>query len=121
MFFYNGAHDVTMCNLDLDAFNMAVHNTSGGTAVNTNIKLTGSNITNSSNIAYLGGGTNADLSYNIWEGNGGNATLHHTIYLSTIGRDMTVVGNYVHGQYGSTCLGGPFMGHASIDGLIPVG
>ena len=43
-FFYRGAHDVTMCNLDMDGFDLAIYNESGGTAdtPTMNIKLTGS-------------------------------------------------------------------------------
>jgi hypothetical protein len=121
-FFYRGAHDVTMCNLDMDAFDMPVYNESGGDAdaKTTNIKLTGSNITNSRVIAYLGGGDNAEISYNNWDGNGSSNMFDHTIYLGTSKNisNVQVVGNYIHGQYGPTCLGAAMIAHASIDGLL---
>jgi hypothetical protein len=121
-FLYRGAHDVTMCNLDMDAFDMPVYNESGGDgdAKTTNIKLTGSNITNSRVIGYLGGGDNADISYNNWDGNGSSNVFDHTIYLASAKNvsNMQVVGNYIHGQYGPTCLGAVMIAHASIDGLL---
>lgn len=121
-FFYRGAHDVTMCNLDMDAFDMPVYNESGGDgdALTTNIKLTGSNITNSRVIGYLGGGDNAEISYNNWDGNGSSNVFDHTIYLASGKKvsNMQVVGNYIHGQYGPTCLGAVMIAHASIDGLL---
>jgi hypothetical protein len=121
-FFYRGAHDVTMCNLDMDGFDMPVYNESGGDgdAKTTNIKLTGSNITNSRVIGYLGGGDNTEISYNNWDGNGSSNKFDHTIYLGSAKEitDIQVVGNRIHGQYGPTCLGAPMIAHAAIDGLM---
>jgi hypothetical protein len=124
-FLYRGGHDVTMCNLDMDAFNMAVYNESGGSGdvLTTNIKLTGSNITNTRMLGYLGGGDNAEISYNNWDGNGGSNMFDHTIYVAS-GKNisnMQVVGNYIHGQWGPTCLGAVMIAHASIDGLLVKG
>jgi hypothetical protein len=120
IFLYEGAHDVTMCNLDFDAFSLAVYNESSGKTVTNNIKLTGSRIVNSSVIAYLGAGTNSEVSYNYWDGNGGTNMFDHTLYISAHHpvSNMKVVGNYIHGQYGPTCLGAPIVGHAAIDGLL---
>jgi hypothetical protein len=121
-FFYRGAHDVAMCNLDMDAFDMPVYNESGGDgdAKTTNIKLTGSNITNSRVIGYLGGGDNSEISYNNWDGNGSSNVFDHTIYLASSKNitNIRVIGNYIHGQYGPTCLGSVMIAHASIDGLL---
>jgi hypothetical protein len=118
-FFYNGAHDVTMCNLDIDAFNIAVYNESAGTTVTRNIKLTGSKITNSSGIGYLGAGDNAEIAYSYWDGNGSSNSRDHTLYLSAHKpvTNMNVIGNYIHGQFGSTCLGSPIVGHGAFTGL----
>jgi hypothetical protein len=121
-FFYRGAHDVTICNLDFDAFDMPLYNESGGVgdASTTNIKVTGSNITNSRRIAYLGGGDNAEISYNNWDRNGGSNMFDHTIYLAS-GKNisnMQMVGNYIHGQWGPNCYGSVMNAHASIDGLL---
>jgi hypothetical protein len=119
LFFYNGAHDLTVCNTDLDAFGLAIHSASGALGNPTNITITGNNITNSSNIALLGGGDNVEISYNNWEGNGSNANLQHAIYLSgSSPSNVKVIGNNIHGQYGPTCLGGPFMSHGSFDSLL---
>jgi hypothetical protein len=122
LFFYNHAHDLLVCNTSLDAFSLAIHSTGAALGNPTNIKITGNSISNSSNIAFLGGGDNFELSYNKWEGNGANAPLQHAIYLSgTSPSNVSVIGNYVHGQFGSTCLGGPFMSHGSFDSLLVKG
>jgi hypothetical protein len=119
LFFYNGAHDLTVCNTDLDAFGLAIHSAGAALGNPKNITITGNSITNSSNIAFLGGGDNVEISYNNWEGNGANAILQHAIYLGgTSPSNVSVIGNNVHGQYGSTCLGGPFMSHGSFDSLL---
>jgi hypothetical protein len=118
-FIYNAAHDLTVCNTDLDGFAIAIESTSGPLGNPKNIVITGSNISNSSNIAFLGGGDGVEISYNNWEGNGSNAALQHAIYLSGVSpSNVTLIGNNVHGQYGSTCLGGPFMSHGSFDSLL---
>ena len=121
-FLYRGAHDVTMCNLDMDAFDLTVYNESGGVgdAPTMNIKLTGSRITNSRVIAYLGGGINDDVSYNYWDGNGSSNVFDHTLYFASAKelQNMRIVGNYVRGQYGSTCLGAPIVAHMEVDGLL---
>jgi hypothetical protein len=121
-FFYRGAHDVTMCNLDMDAFSIAVYNESGTAtdATTSNIKLTGSLITNSKAMAYLGGGVNEEISYNYWDGNGSSNTFDHTIYFSTVKEitNVRLIGNYVRGQYGPTCLGAPVVAHMAVDGLL---
>lgn len=121
-FFYNGAHDVTMCNLDMDAFSLAVYNESGATNVATtsNIKLTGSLITNSKSMAYLGGGVNEEITYNYWDNNGSSQAVDHTIYFSTVKEitNVKLIGNYIHGQYGAQCLGAPIVAHMAVDGLL---
>jgi len=118
-FFYQGAHDVTMCNLDMDAFDVAVYNESNN-GNNRNIKLTGSNITNTRTFGYLGGGDDIEISYNYWDGNGSSTVFDHTLYLSTVNqiRNVTVLGNYIRGQYGPKCFGAPMEAHMAVDGLL---
>ncbi len=118
-FFYRGAHDVTLCNLDMDSFHLAVYNESNA-GNNSNIKVTGNLVTNSAAMGYLGGGTNDDVSYNYWDSNGSSTVFDHTLYFasSTELLNMRVVGNYVRGQYGSTCLGAPIVAHMAVDGLL---
>ena len=122
-FFYAGAHDVTMCNLDMDGFDIAVNQNSGNTTnapTTPNIKLTGSHITNSRTMGYLGAGTNAEVSYNYWDGNGGSNMFDHTIYVGSgelTATNMKVIGNYIHGQYGPTCKGVVIVGHGMFDYL----
>ncbi len=118
-FFYAGAHDVTMCNLEMDGFDIPVYNESNAGNTN-NIKLVGSKITNSRVQGYLGAGDNADINYNYWDGNGSNNVFNHTIYLSSDGvsvKNMQVIGNYMHGQYGPECKGVSVVGHVAIDGF----
>jgi hypothetical protein len=123
VFLYAGAHDVTMCNLDMDGFDIAIHQSSGNTTnapMTTNIKLTGSRITNSRTMGYLGAGTNAEVSYNYWDGNGGSNMFDHTIYAGSgelTASNMKIIGNYIHGQYGPTCKGVVIVGHGKFDYL----
>jgi hypothetical protein len=111
-----------MCNLDIDAFNMSIYNESGGAgdALTTNIKLTGNHIANSRMLGYLGGGDNAEVSYNYWDGNGGSMVLDHTIYLASSKNlvNTQVIGNYIHGQWGSTCYGAVMIAHGAFDGML---
>lgn len=119
LFFYNGVHDLTVCNTDLDVFPLAIHSAGGSLGNPKNIIITGNNITNSSNIAFLGGGDNVEISYNNWEGNGSNISKNHAMYLSgQTPSNVKVIGNNVHGQYGSTCNDGPFISHGSFDSLL---
>jgi hypothetical protein len=121
-FYYEGAHDVTMCDLDMDNFAMAVYIEAGKppNVIPNNITLTGSNITNSTMLGYLGGGNNTVISYNNWEGNGSNNALNHTLYFAagTEVANVTAVGNYIHGQYGPTCLGAAVEGHGAFNGFL---
>lgn len=120
-FFYNGAHDVTMGNLDIDGFDMAFDNESGAgsTAINNNIKLSGSKITRSMYMGYLGGGNNTEINYNYWDANGSDSVFDHTIYVGSHVplTNIQVVGNYIHGQSSPTCLGAPIVGHLNVNGL----
>ncbi len=123
-FFYRGAHDVTMCNLDMDAFDAAVTNQSGGDtdAQTKNIILTASNITNTRRLGYLGAGENAEISLNNWEENASSNDRDHTIYLSTSKTaailNVSILGNYIHGQASPICYGAVLIGHGAIDGLL---
>lgn len=118
-FFYNNAHDITACNVDLDGFDLAVYNESNNGNTQ-RIKVVGSRITNTRTIGFLGGGDDFELSYNYWDGNGSSNMFDHTLYFgsgSQLNR-ISAVGNYIHGQYGSACLGAPVVAHAQIDGLL---
>lgn len=120
-FFYNAAHDVTMGNLDIDGFDMAIDNESGSTSggINTNIKLSGSKITRSMYMGYLGGGNNTEINYNYWDANGSDTVFDHTIYVGSHIplTNIQIVGNYIHGQSSPTCLGAPIVGHLEVNGL----
>ena len=121
-FFYNGAHDVTMCNLDINGFDEAVAHNGGSatTAPNPNIKLTGSYIANSRRMGYMGAGSNLEISYNYWDGNGGSSKFDHTIYLGSsdlTASNVSLIGNYIHGQYGPTCFGVVLTDHGKFDYL----
>lgn len=118
-FFYNNAHDITACNLDIDGFDMAVYNESNNGNTQ-RIKVVGNRITNTRTIGFLGGGDDFELSYNYWDGNGSSNMFDHTLYFGS-GAPLyriSAVGNYIHGQYGSACLGAPVVAHAQIDGLL---
>lgn len=120
-FFYDGAHDVILANLDIDGFNLAIDNESGGgaSAVTDNIKVIGNKISNSLNMGYLGGGNNSEINYNYWDENGNDSVFDHTIYIGSHVplSNIQVVGNYVYGQSSPTCLGAPIVGHVNVDGL----
>jgi hypothetical protein len=116
---YN-AHDVTVCNNTISDFNIAV-NWGGDATVAPSIRMhmRGNTVTNSKNIAFLGGASNSEVDYNYFEGNGKNTIYDHDIYVS--GNEpgglshIDVVGNYVHGQYGSSCVGNSLSMHGLID------
>ena len=119
LFLAYGAHDVTMCNLDIEGFDVAVY-TESSASNNRNIKLTGSRISNSRNIGFLGAADNLQVNYNHWEGNGSHGTFNHALYFSsndTSTSPMAVIGNYVHGQYGASCQGVVIVGHVAVDGF----
>lgn len=119
VFLYNGAHDVTMCNLDIDGFDIGVYNASNEVKTN-NIKLTGSNITNSRNMGYLGGGDNTQINYNSWVGNGSQTIFNHAVYFASNTHpvaNVEFIGNHVSGQYGPTCNGVVVTGHIPVDGF----
>jgi hypothetical protein len=120
-FYYEGAHDAVMCNLNMDNFTLPVYiNTQVGVAAPNNITLTGSTITNSTVIGFLGGANNVEISYNNWEGNGSNNQSNHTLYFASSFEisNMTVVGNYIHGQYGPKCSGSSVEGHGEFNGFL---
>ena len=124
-FLWNAAHDVTIANNTIDSFSLPIDNENQTSATsNTNVTVTGNNITNSSVMGFLGGGNNQVLSYNYFEGNGtndGSAYRNHSIYISSH-NSVTgnyVIGNYVHGQYGSTCYGSQIVVH-SIDSDLQI-
>lgn len=124
-FFYDGAHDVTVGNLDMNDFDTSFYNAGGnpGVAPTTNIKLAGSRITGSRRFGFLGAGIDADISYNYWAGCGSSTVFDHAIYLSAAQHvtNMKVIGNLVLGQYTSTCEGAPIVAHLAVDGLIVSG
>ena len=106
----------------MDAFSIAVYNERGtaADATTSNIKLTGSLITNTKAMGYLGGGVNDDISYNYWDGNGSSTPFDHALYFASV-KELTnvrVIGNYVRGQYGPTCNGAPIVAHMAVDGLL---
>jgi hypothetical protein len=119
-FIYDGAHDVTACNLDMDNFTLAFYIESNTGNIPNNITLTGSNITNSIALGYLGGGNNTVISYNNWEGNGSDTVFNHTLYFGSAYEltNTTVVGNYIHGQLGPKCKGAPVEGHGEFNGFL---
>ncbi len=119
LFIYNAAHDLTVCNTDLDAFWIAIESAAGSLGNPKNITITGSSITNSFDIGFLGGGDNVQISSNNFEGNGSDVPLHHAIYMGGASpNNASVIGNTVHGQHGSTCNDGPFISHGSFDSLL---
>jgi len=117
-FFYRGAHDITLGNLEIDHFDLAIDN-EGNAGLNDSIKLTGSTITNTAYMGYLGGGNNTDISYNYWDMNGSDSVFDHTLYIGseTLSTNFQVVGNYIHGQSSAKCLGAPIVGHMNVNGL----
>lgn len=118
-YLYDSAHNITIGNVDLDNFIMAIYDESNA-GNNSYIKVTGNNISNSHSFGYLGSSDNSDISYNYWLNNGSSNNGDHTIYLASHAevRNVNVIGNYIQGQYGSTCLGAPVEGHFQVDGFL---
>ena len=116
---YN-AHDITMCNTTMNDFAIAI-NLAGDLPVapSTSVHIRGNTISNSSVMGFLGAASNSEINYDFWEGNGASNMFDHTIYLSGAEgiTNMQVVGNYIHGQYGPTCLGVVLVSHGSFDYL----
>jgi parallel beta-helix repeat protein len=121
-YFNNGAHDITIGNLDIYDFDLFAYNQNGTTldTPNGDLKVTGNTISNIRQIAWLGTGQRLELSYNHWYHSGGSSGGDHTIYLSSHFEQygVNVIGNYIEGHYGATCGDGLFMGHGMIDGFI---
>jgi hypothetical protein len=116
---YN-AHDITMCNTTMNDFAIAI-NLAGSLTVTpaASVHIRGNTIINSTVIGFLGAASNSEINYNYWDGNGASNSLDHTIYLSAAEgvTNMQLVGNYIHGQYGPTCLGVVFVAHGAFDYL----
>jgi hypothetical protein len=126
IFLYSGAHDVMACNLDIDGFGLGVQQvpgiTSGTTTIPevTNVTLTGNNFTNNVAAAYLGSGYTTVISNNAFLNNGSDNLFDHTVYLSAanfVTPNMSVSENYMHGQFGDTCLGNVLGVHGKLPGL----
>ena len=111
LFFYNGAHDVTLGNLDVDNFDLAVHNAGGNSGVQTttNIKLTGNMFTNNRTFGFLGSGSmpTSPITTGTEAAVPPCLTMRSTWEGAVPVTNIQVVGNYVRGQYGPTCHGRP--------------
>lgn len=119
-FFYNGVHDIEIGNLDIVNFSTGMDNENGGASPTSNISMTGNTFTNNSRFAYYGGSSGTKINYNVFESSGNSTSLVHTIYENNYGSiayGVEIIGNYIHGQYGSTCLGSVLSSHGAIDGL----
>jgi hypothetical protein len=120
-FMYNAAHDLTMCNLEIEAFDVAINNNNNGPqGITSRIVVTGSKFTNNLTQGYLGGSSDSEISYSQFEGNGCDNTRDHAMYLSSDKeiRNLAAIGNHIHGQIGSVCHGGVFVGHLAVDGFL---
>jgi len=118
--FYNGAHDIEIGNVDIVNFSTGMDNENGGASPTSNIRMTGNTFTNNSRFAYFGGSSGTKINYNIFEGSGNGNSLIHTIYEDNYGLiayNVEIIGNYFHGQYGATCQGSVLSSHGAIDGL----
>lgn len=123
IFLYNGAHDITACNLDIDGFSFGIDHNGGNppTAANPNITITGNTFSNNTHEAYFGAGPNAEVSHNIMFNNGGYHALYHSIYLGSAYLDapsMNISENYVFGQNGPTCDGVVIVAHGRMSDLL---
>ena len=119
-FFYNGVHDIEIGNLDIVNFSTGMDHENGGASPVSNILMSGNTFSNNSRFAYFGGGSGTKFNYNIVEGSGGGTNLIHAIYQANYGSiaiSVEIIGNYIHGQYGPTCLGSVLQSHGAIDGL----
>lgn len=122
LFLYNGAHDITACNLDIDGFRLGVNHNGGSSTIsqNPNITITGNNFTNNVGGAYFGGGPTTEISKNYMINNGSGNTLDHTVYVGSGNLDvlnMAISQNYMYGQIGDACWGVMLVGHGRFIGL----
>ena len=118
-FIYSTAHDITFGNVTMDGFEFAMYSECNAGNVD-NIVITGNTITNNLVMGWLGGADNLDLSYNVFDGNGGDTAGDHSIYLYSYEQisNVRIVGNYIHGQSSPTCYGAMIVAHVAVDGLL---
>ena len=121
---YSGSiynHDIQIINVDLDYFDTSYGDE---TDLIYNVTLTGNHITNSSGLAFFGGGNNYTITKNSFINNGSNANLTHQIYLGGTMNGVNISGNYISGfapyppsAPNTNCLGTILDGHGAITDL----
>ncbi|MDO8990714.1 MAG: hypothetical protein Q7U91_13905 [Sideroxyarcus sp.] len=119
-----GLHDITIWNVDMDGFDLAIHDANNE---HRNITVTGNHISNSTVMAFLGGNNNLNLNYNYFHNNGSTNMFDHTVYIASHLpiTGVNAIGNYMDGFATSTgatsCEGGPFVIHGEITDLVVSG
>ena len=114
-------HDLTIENVDMDGFDLAIQDANNA---NDAFTIRGNHITHAGRWAFLGGSSDLDLSYNSFVDDGSDNKFDHAVYLASHApvSNVTFEGNYVTGfstQSGNTnCQGAPINGHGAFDTLL---
>ena len=120
-------HDIAIENVDMDSFDLGVDDVMNTVNANSNITVLGNHFTNNTNWGYLGSSSNLIVNYNAFVNSGNDNTFDHSLYFSTTFpvTNVSIVGNYITGfstmAGNTTCMGGPFVGHAAVNGLTVSG
>ena len=127
VFLYNDIDDVTMCNLVINNFGIAVHLAGsdnvgpGSDGLNERIVLRGSRITNNPGQGWLGASSGSAIEDCFFENNGsGKAIYNHNIYLSgDHARGMRVLRNQLHRStiVDGKCQGTSLVVHGTLEDL----
>jgi len=127
VFLYNDIDDVTMCNLVINNFGIAVHLAGSDTVgpdsdgLNDRIALRNSRITNNPGQGWLGGSSGSSIEDCFFENNGsGKAIFNHNIYLSgDHARGMRISRNQLHRStiVDGKCQGTSLVAHGIFEDL----
>lgn len=126
-FFYNGAHDISIMNVEMANAVDGIYDESGGASANTNIIILGSKFQSDKAMGYIGSSHNLNLSANWFEGTGSDTIdgRDHAIYLGSALNinNVTIANNYFHGAAGpgGVCTGTMIVSHAYVTGLQVTG
>lgn len=117
-------HDITIENVDMDSFDIAVDDSVNNT---NNLTVEGNHFTNISGLGYLGGSNNLQVSYNSFINSGSDNKFDHALYLASTTplTNVFIVGNFMSGfstASGNTiCMGSPLISHVAVTNLTVSG
>jgi len=126
-FFFNDVDDVSVCNVEIDGFEVGVHvgganpPERGSDGLNERIEIVGSRILNCSGNGFLGACNGCVVRDSYLWNNGGDSILLHGIYFGGKGSNERIVNNVIHasGADGkSRCNGAVVVVHGVHAGMV---